>query len=766
MAVNEKDKIKTELKVDTKLAQRQIGQLQDSFGEFFAEIAKASGDFGKKNKVLSTSIGKIVRQVNDASKMGQKMGTSFDAGNNKAIQSYGRLQKKFAAVQGAMSNFKKLQRTDVGAEGAEGRKKAIEESAKAVSNELKEYKRAQEDFSKVSKKGVDHKSLHKVAESFTEKLGDLADNTGHAGGVSGLGSKAKGLSEMLTSLGSVSTKFEMLGSIVGGVSKVLTGFWGGLLMLVVAMDGMAAKFNKRMLTGVGAHRVGDRDELLGTVVAKNAAGLANTAAGLAGQIGKVGDGFRYTQEALEGMVSTMYQAGVAAKDMDGSITTAATVAGDFGMSLEEGAGMVAEYYKAYGKGTQAMTDTFSELYQQMGKSNMTSTNFLSVMQSVTAQMDKFLDSTKGFSKVLATIGSSGAYSQKQIEELMNTIGDVGVKTFDEGYQRMALYGGAMKKQAKEELKNIDATDMTGMSTAQREEMMRKRQAAEQIMKGGALGGGQYLHLGLSALQQTQGMLGAEGITNQHQLKNTMNSPQQMEVLAKKFNVPVEKLQVLMMGLRHATDEKGNISIANNEEAASDAMKAEEAHQAALKLQNMTMGKLEGSGELTNVLLFGILSAIKKLLKFFHIIDQDDKKDAKEMREGLVNFESDYKTASKGGGLGSTAGPLDKASEEDAREMLKKQGYLPEGIDYQIGLMKKNQDGIGDRALKVQFPGDSLNKNYVGDKSSVAGVSATTGAPLPSALPPGSPFPSAIEIRFKGDAGKYLEAQQIKEYNKH
>ena len=408
----------------------------------------------------------------------------------------------------------------------------------------------------------------------------------------------------------------------------MTGPLGLLVFGFFAADKALAEFNKSMLKGVGAG---------GT---KDLAKMQYTETKVLFSEGDT-SGFTHSlmlgKDAIDEMMSSLHQAGMAADDLGEGVKTTATAALDFGMTMDEAAGLTGDYYKTYGKSIATIADTFAGLNSDINDSGMTAVNFLSILQSLSAQMNLFLDSTKEVSKAISAMGASGAYSTKQIGTLMEALTRGGTKDIQGQQQFAALYGGTdtgknqFKILRKLAIKQLEEAKANGATSQEQVQLTNHVLQLDKAISGNTLDAAMGMSEALTPLQETSMMMQQNGINTADQAQAALENGRTMAVMAAKQGVSVDEMKLMVKGQQvllasfeddaeeqkkladaHATKQERQAAFLAWQVGASgkDAAKQADAREDAERVAGMSTSKLKGLGEITNGLLSAILSVIK------------------------------------------------------------------------------------------------------------------------------------------------------------
>jgi hypothetical protein len=451
-------------------------------------------------------------------------------------------------------------------------------------------------------------------------LSGVADKL--SGGMSGKGVKvregmvdtAKTFSKLAGVGGKLGGVFKVLSGVVSTLTNVLGGWAFALGGILIAADAAQKEINRNLAKGIGSAGLSNRD-ILDLNEEVNKMSYA--------QNPMLVNNLRLTSEEIQNTMNALMQSGMSVKNLVGGykdLTRAteisATAARNFGLDIEEGGKIVGEYYSSYAKGIDSIQDTFATLNHDIKNSSMTANNFLSVIQSVSAQFNIFVDQTKTFSKVLSDLGSRGGYSQKQIAKMMDTLAGFSTKGMDEGFRRMALSGGAYRKQAQIELKEIQKQiegGIGGMSEAERNQLFERQRYLQEIEKGGTLRGGAAIERGLGVAGEVKAMLNAQKLNTNEDLDKAIFNPERLKVMGAMYDRSAEDMRTLLSTVQTLAIQTGKTPAEVMSSAEFDKnFKAQlEATEEAKNIASRTVTAISGAGDMTNNILVSIANLLEE-----------------------------------------------------------------------------------------------------------------------------------------------------------
>jgi hypothetical protein len=322
--------------------------------------------------------------------------------------------------------------------------------------------------------------------------------------------------------------FSKLSAAVSTATRFL-GWFAAAITVAIEADARQKEVNKALSRGLGSASLkgGDLSRLGNFITNKSL--TSNPMVG----------GLRLNSEEMIEGANALMQSGVNVKNLSNGfkgftsiMDTTAIASRNFGIEMSDAGKMVGDYFDAFGSGSEKIKDVFATLNKDIKSSSMTTTQFLSTIQSVSAQFNLFLDQTKEFSGILGKMSSGGAFTGKQLNKLVSSLAGFGPKTVDEGIKAMALYGPEIQRQAAIEMSSVQKRLRGGTygSEAERQQDLRRLEALQVVQRGGLNAGG-----AVKDALGSMGMLGAflenQGIQTFGQMRDARNNVEQVKLMA-------------------------------------------------------------------------------------------------------------------------------------------------------------------------------------------------------------------------------------------
>jgi len=454
--------------------------------------------------------------------------------------------------------------------------------------------------------------------------GQLSKVTGMSFDPSDFAKKMGGLATKFEKMGGMASNlsgiFKMLGVVASRLVTFLGGFAVALIAAVIAADKYDKEIKSKLLGGVGATGLGNLDDMA----------KAGAQGGL-GSFTGVGpfEGLRATQEEITGVQNELLKASVTVKNLGGDMgdfnkvtKTSMAVARTFGLSLEEGGQMVGDYFAAYGKGAEQIEDTFNVMTKAMKDANMSSTAFLGIMKSVSAQFNVFLDQTSQFAQVIGKLGKTGELTTKQVEEFANTFAGYGRKGLDESIRWMAVNQKSVKKIAMLRRKELEDQIKSGkLDKRERFQQLQQLQALNKVEGGDTLTAASALPRALDTFDQIAAELDEQGITSAKDLDANMDNVGMLKKLSAINGRSDEENQKLLMGVRNVLIAQGKTDKIDMRElrgALKDYAEPskDEAVNTAKAIAAETVPKTAALQEVGNALLYQLVKILNSIYSIF------------------------------------------------------------------------------------------------------------------------------------------------------
>lgn len=442
---------------------------------------------------------------------------------------------------------------------------------------------------------------------FAKKMKGLADVTKAAGG----------------SVGKLSGVFDLLSVVASRLVTFLGGFAVAIVGAIIAADAYDKEIKSKLLAGVGATGLGGLNEA--TKGASGEAALKTFGPG----------GLRVKSEELQALENTLMKTDMTIQNLGGDVgefnkatEQSAIIARNFGISMDDAAGLVGEYFQTYGAGADTIKKTFDIMTKSMKDSNMSSTSFLGIMKSVGAQMNVFIDQTQTFASVVGKLGKSGELTTKTMQQYVDAMAGFGKETLDDSIRFMALNKKSAKDIARIKMKELkQELKTTQMSAKERLEKQRQLAALDKVVKGGTLTGAAASRMGLGSMDRVVALLQTLGINSADQLDQASTDGGLLKKMAAMTGKSDDQMQDLLMGVRDTLDAQGKTGKLTTEEmlkVMEDAQKPDpdEAKNTAKQIASETVPMTAGLAEVGNALLYqlvkglnAVLAVLKKMAKW-------------------------------------------------------------------------------------------------------------------------------------------------------
>lgn len=406
--------------------------------------------------------------------------------------------------------------------------------------------------------------------------------------------------------------FSKLSAAVSTATRFL-GWFAAAITVAIEADARRKEVNKALSRGLGSASLkgGDLDRLGGYVTDK-----ALSQNPMLGGLRLVSD------ELIEGSNALM-QSGVNVKNLSTGfkgftsiLDTTAIASRNFGIEMSDAGKMVGDYFEAFGAGSEKIKDVFSTLNQDIKNSSMTTTQFLSTIQSVSSQFNMFLDQTKEFSGILSKMSKGGAFTGKQLNKLVGSLAGFGPKTVDEGIKAMALYGPQLQKQAEIESATVEKRLRSGTygSEAERQQDLRRLESL-QVVKRGGLNAGAALPDAMGSMGMLGAFLEKQGIQTFGQMRDARNNTEQLKLMSQITGLGDNEVRDLLeaaSSLMESTNQTFAQVLANNRKALNEKVGQAAAEREAAAIASNTITALSGAQDIGNAILYKISDLMQKV----------------------------------------------------------------------------------------------------------------------------------------------------------
>jgi hypothetical protein len=540
----------------------------------------------EREKFLKTELDKVEQQVS----LRKKEAISL-RGNRQALKE---MTRETAAIRANTLDTAKATRVTRFANQA-GR--AVSAGGRGVLNTVDSFR------SGYSRAGLEN--LVKGIQGANSKFGGAMKNAGRALSASD--------SPVLQAAGKLTGVFSSLSKAVATATRFL-GWFASAVMLAIEADEKQKEMNKALSRGLGSAGIKSGDlKKLGDYITNTSISQGPLASST----------LRLNSEELREATNALMTGGVNLKTLSNGyqglesvIETTAIASRNFGIEMSDSAKMVGEYFEAFGSGSEKIKDIFSTLNKDIKMSGMTTNQFLSTIQSVSAQFNIFVDQTKEFSGVLGKISKGGALTGKQLNKLVGSLAGFGPKTVDEGIKAMALYGTQIKKQAAIERESVEKRLEEGKygTEAERYQDQRRLESLRVVEKGGLNAG-----VALQDAMGSMGMIGAflekRGISDFKQMRAARNDAESVKMMAGISGMSDNEVRDLLeatSALMENTDQTFSQLLQNNRKELQQKIGAETARREAEEIASNTITKLSGLQDVGNAILFKIADLIQKV----------------------------------------------------------------------------------------------------------------------------------------------------------
>jgi len=419
-------------------------------------------------------------------------------------------------------------------------------------------------------------------------------------------------SPILQAAGKLTSIFGKLSAAVSTATRFL-GWFASAVMVAIEADERQKEVNKALSRNLGSAgmKSGDMQK------------IGNAIVNMATRESSLGSGtLRLTSDQIIESTNALMSGGVSLKTLSNGfdglqsiIDTTAVASRNFGIEMSEAGSMVAEYFQAFGAGSETIKDVFATLNKDIKMSGMTTTQFLSTIQSVSAQFNIFMDQTKDFSGALRKMSQGGALTTKQLNKMTSALANFGPKTVDEGIKAMALYGPELKKQAAIEQDIIQKRLAAGNYGTEAERYQDQRRLESlQVVKKGGLNAGAAVQDALGSFGMIGAVLEKEGIKTFKDMRTARNDAEKIKLLAAKTGMSDNDVRDFLEAtstMMESTNQNFAELLQNSRKELQQRVGAEQARREAEEIASNTITKLSGMSDIGNSILYKIADLMQK-----------------------------------------------------------------------------------------------------------------------------------------------------------
>jgi len=333
---------------------------------------------------------------------------------------------------------------------------------------IDEIKKEQKESAKAIKAQVKHmKDLERLSSDYAKHLGEASESGFGQKQADGLSNKLFGISGSLKKMGADAGEGSKLGKGLSFLGDKAGKFGGSLRKLAfpVAVISGAISLGKLLLQLEARYAALSQEAVdTGALIGKSSADVGNAmdamnikATNLSGlyEAAKGGREFALSRKEIMGVASSLDQAGLASRNLEGQMknvkTTAEGAGNEFlgaanvvtkfshnlGLSKGVVAGMMGEMAFEFDSTMGTMNETFVDLTAAMDQSGMSSNRFFATVQSATAGLSFYEEQLSATAKMVAHLGKNTGLTDAEVAKVAKTVTEFGRNT-DQAIKAFAI----------------------------------------------------------------------------------------------------------------------------------------------------------------------------------------------------------------------------------------------------------------------------------------------------------------------------------------